>query len=177
MWQYVCVGRKDLYLLNEKSLLYVCTWPCAYIYNNSSNWWGVMINDVVDEKHPATIITKHVHKHTKLWNSERWWSFSDTVIAGRVWSACYMLGWSGYHWRRALVTHTLWRASCDVYEKHMWSGQWEEKYDSSNHLWQFSVKCNPAKHTHTHTHTHTQSEWIFFCLTQTPNASVHQMKI
>lgn len=128
-----------------------------------------MINDVVDEKHPPTVITKHVHKHTQLWNSKRWWSFGDIVIAGSVWSACCMLRWSGYHWRRALVTHPLWRASYDVYEKHMWSGQWEEKYDSSNHLWQFSVKCNPAKHTH----THTQSDWIFFYLTQTYTHQMH----
>lgn len=136
----------------------MCAWPCAYIYHNSSNWWGVMINDVVDEMHPATIITKHVHKHIRLWNSERWWSFGDIVIAGRVWSACCILGWSGYHWRRALVTHLSWRASCVVYEKHMWSGQWEEKYDSSNHLWQFSLKCNPAKQIHTHTQTDYSAE-------------------
>jgi len=43
-----------------------------------------MINDVVDQMHPATIITKHVHKHIQLWNCERWWSFGDIVIAGRV---------------------------------------------------------------------------------------------
>lgn len=132
--------------ISFKCEMYVCSWPCAYIYHNSSNWWGVMINDVVDETHPATIITKHVHKHTQLWNSERWWSFGDSNSWKR---ACCMLGWSGYHWRRALVTHPLWRTSWDVYEKHMWSSQWEEKYDSSNHLWQFSVKCNPAKHVHT----------------------------
>lgn len=80
----VCGGSKYPYLLNEMGVLYVWAWPCAYIYHKSRNWWGVMINDVVDEMHPATIITKHVHKHIQLWNSERWWSFGDIVIARRV---------------------------------------------------------------------------------------------
>ncbi len=148
----MCVWGGDLYLLNEKSLLYVCTWPCAYIYHNSSNWWGVMINDVVDEKHPAAIITKDVHKHTKLWNSERWWSFSDTIIAGRVWSACCILGWSGYHWRRALVTHLLWHVMWCLWKTHVVWSMGGKNMTAQITCGNFQLSATqPSIHTHTHT--------------------------